>query len=290
MKLKVPKWLNRRLFLWCFGVVLTVFLVWAFVVEPRTLFVRQYELEAAEWGRAELRIAFLGDFHFAPGLGSAWQRREIVRKTLAEKPDIIVFIGDFVNGLHGRTGNIPMTELASFLKEFKAPLGCWAVLGNHEFWYGPEEVAKTLTESGVQVLSNDCRFLEWHGEPFYVAGFEDVSTTPAHNLRILRQVPKGMPGILLMHSPDSLPLAPVSAVVSLAGHTHGGQVRLPFFGSLATGMAARRYHPGLHTYNGKRLVLTAGIGTSFLPIRFWCPPEIVMVTLKSVKTAHPATI
>lgn len=253
------------------GAVGLLLLLWAFVVEPRLLKICRYRLSAPEL--AGIKAVFASDFHFAPDDGRRLQK--IVDAINAEKPDIVFLGGDFVKGHRENTSMSP-EDIAAGLAEISAPCGVYAVWGNHDAWQKHEKITAALQNVGIVVLANSNRRVECRNKVFYIAGVEDMTTGRPNVERALQGVKP--PVVLLSHSPDVFPLVPDTVVLTLAGHTHGGQVRLPFVGApIANSRYGQKYLYGLKEENGHRLIVTAGLGTSLLPMRFGSVPEIVVI-------------
>jgi predicted MPP superfamily phosphohydrolase len=259
----------------------------AFWIEPASLVTRHERLEIPHW-RGELRVAVLSDLHAgSPHVGLDKVRR-IVELTNAERPDLILLLGDFViGGQEGSAGVIGGSfispeESAAVLKDLHAPAGVFAVLGNHDWWLGGERVGRALTEAGIPVLHNQVRRIEMgtgrDGYAFWLGGIADLWAADPDIPRTLEQVQGADPVLLFTHNPDIFPDVPASVSLTIAGHTHGGQVRFPLFGSPIV-PANRRYTTGLVVEEGRHLFVTSGVGTSMLPVRFGVTPEIVILTL-----------
>ncbi len=246
-------------------------LIWVFAVEPRLLRVSRYQLEAPDM--KGLKMVFASDFHLTPG--SKERLRKIVAAINAEKPDIVLLGGDFAKG-HLRSVSMPAEEIAAGLARISAPAGIYAVLGNHDDWYGKKEMAAALAARGITVLQNDGRQINYKNISFYLGGVEDVSTGRPNVVRALSGA--GKTAVLLSHSPDVFPEVPRQTVMTLAGHTHGGQVYIPGLGApISNSRYGQKYLRGLKEEAGRRLITTVGLGTSVLPVRFCSIPEIVSI-------------
>lgn len=259
----------------------------AFWIEPASLIVRHERLEIPHWG-GELRVAVLSDLHVgSPHVGLDKVRR-IVELTNAERPDLILLLGDFViGGQDGSSGVIGGSfispeDSAAVLKDLHAPKGVFAVLGNHDWWLGGERVARALAEARIAVLDNQARHIAMGTGPdataFWLGGIADLWAADPDIPRTLEQVQGDDPVLLFTHNPDIFPDVPARVSLTIAGHTHGGQVRLPLFGAPIV-PAIRRYTAGLVVEQGRQLFVTSGVGTSMLPVRFRVTPEIVILTL-----------
>ncbi len=273
---------RRRIFSLLGGVLALVFTVGgvAFWYGPTRLVVRREVIPLFEThkGLTGLRIALLADFHTGSPFHGRARLRDIVERTNAESPDLVLLGGDFVitNVLGGEF--VPPEAVANELGQLKAPLGVVAVLGNHDGWLDADRVSRALTGAGIVVLRDSAVTLH-HGElAFSVAGVSDL-WTDAHNIdRALASAVS--PTIVLMHNPDLFPRIPRRVPLVLAGHTHGGQVRFPVVGApIVPSQFGQRYAAGRVEEDGHVLFVTTGLGTSILPVRLMVPPEIALLTL-----------
>jgi predicted MPP superfamily phosphohydrolase len=250
--------------------------VWAFGIEPGMLVVRHLHMDLPGW-KSDLRIAVLSDLHIGSPHVGLDKLRTIVEKTNAENPAMVVLLGDFVTGGPNgrRAGGFVEPELtAAELKKLHAPLGVFAVLGNHDWWYNGERVRKALTDVGIPVLENKAVRVG----PIWLGGIADFWTRDPDIAGTLAQVTTDDPVILITHNPDIFPEVPPRVSLLLAAHTHGGQVQLPIIGTLIT-TSKLGYNAGEFVERGRHLFVTTGIGTSILPVRFGVPPEIVILTV-----------
>ena len=248
----------------------------------RAPLVARYQVAVQDWppGAGPLRIVQLSDIHAAgPDMPPSRVAR-IVAQANALQPDAIVITGDFVSDRLLKTASYDDSQTVAPLRGLRARLGIFAVLGNHDHWRTADHLAAELEKVGVVVLTNRAA----RAGPVLIAGLDDSlagAPDPEGLARMLGAMPS-LPTLLITHNPDIFPLLPRSLALVLAGHTHGGQIRLPLIGPLATASAyGRRYLHGLIEENGKRMVVSAGLGVSIIPVRFGVPPEIVLVTLHS---------
>lgn len=261
--------------------------VWTFLIEPRTLAVREVTVESARWSGAPLRIGVISDTHVG-----AHVTPERVRRTMArlsrEKPDVVVFLGDYAGGhepaaLRADPDRSAVLRGARALGEVRAPLGRVAVLGNHDWWYDGPALEAQLRRANVSVLENAALRIERPGGAFWIAGLADLDskrTEPSAEFA-LAGIPDGASVIVITHWPDPFPTVPHRVALTLAGHTHCGQVNLPLLGRLVhASHGARRWGCGLYDEGGRKLFVTSGLGVSILPVRFRAPPEIALVTLR----------
>ena len=237
-----------------------------------------YRIDDPRWpaARRPLRIVLLSDIHVAgPDMPVARLRR-IVAQANALKPDLVALTGDYVSDKKLRTATIPSAAAVAPFAGLKAPLGVHAVLGNHDHMRDGPAMAAALERAGVTLLSN--RSIDVG--PVVVAGVDDLVTGHADLAAALAGVGGTRPVILLSHSPDLFPEVDARVAVTLAGHTHAGQIAPPLIGPIFTASRyGRRYAHGHVVERGRHLVVSAGLGTSILPLRIGAPPEILLVEL-----------
>ena len=264
------------------GIGATTVGAWGFLVEPRLLKERQLRLESKRWpaNRKDLRIAVLGDFQ----VGSPWFKVKhldrVVARVNAMEPDLVVLLGDYVidGVLFGRF--VEPAAIAKSLSKLKARYGVYSVLGNHDWWHDGEEIWRELENAGITVLENKAAPIDLPEGRLWIAGLADQSTRSPCIETTFGPVPEYEPVIALAHDPVTFFDVPERAVITFAGHTHGGQLRLPWIGTPFTfGGTPRHMMYGLVEENGKHLYVTSGLGTSAVPVRLNMPPEIAMITL-----------
>ncbi|HEX8558365.1 MAG TPA: metallophosphoesterase [Pyrinomonadaceae bacterium] len=269
---------------------------WAFWLEPAWTSVRRVSLAVPGWRAAQggLKVALLTDLHVgAPHMGAGRLRR-VVELTNAESPEVVIITGDFViggpkdeGGERGGVAGGSFVEpeaIAAELKHLRAPLGVYAVLGNHDWWYDGPRVARALESAGVRVLENQAVRVERGGAGFWLGGVADLWTRRPDVAGALAQVTTDEPVILFTHNPDIFPGVPARVSLTLAGHTHGGQVNLPLVGRpVVPSKFGRRYAMGHVVEGGRHLYVSGGVGTSILPVRFRVPPEVVVISLEELK-------
>jgi len=257
---------------------------WACLIEPNRLIVHQETISLPNWPASldGFRVAAISDIHAGSPFIGIEKVRQIVSMTNDQKPDLIVLLGDFVVTDRFFKHTIDPEVIAEALKDLHAPTGIYAVLGNHDWWFDGYRVRRALEAVGIKVLENEVARVEAKGEKLWLAGLADALTRPQDVYGTLSKVPSGESAIVLTHVPDVFPLITTQIRLTLAGHTHGGQVNLPFVGRpVVPSQYGQRYAAGLVVENGKHLFVTTGVGTSIIPIRFRVPPEIAILTLKS---------
>jgi predicted MPP superfamily phosphohydrolase len=257
---------------------------WGFFVEPNRLVVRHETIQISPWPRElnDLRIAVLADIHAGSAFIDERKLRLIVERTNELQPEMIVILGDYIAGNGRNRKYIEPSVFAPILKDLHAPLGVYSVLGNHDWWYGGLRVRQQLEQNGIKVLDNEVLRVDARGTSLWLAGLADLWTRAQHIEETIAKVPDGAPMIALAHNPDIFPQLPSRVPLLLAAHTHGGQVRFPFIGTvIQPSDYGQRYVRGHIIENGHHLFVTTGIGTSILPVRFGVPPEIVLVTVRA---------
>lgn len=241
-----------------------------------------------------LRIAQLSDFHYDPYF-SAVPIRKAVAVVRGLRPDFVVLTGDFVsspafgkNARSLRQAANAIDPCARLLRELHAPLGALAVLGNHDVATDPERVTNALQAQGIPVLRNRSTSFARGGARLWFAGTDDAIEGAPDLSRTLQGIPGDELVVLLAHEPDFVEQAAGFPVdLQLSGHSHGGQVRLPWLGAPVLPPLGRLYPMGLYRIGDVTLYTNVGIGTVVLPVRLNCPPEITLITLRTVeKTKH----
>ena len=260
--------------------------LWAFWLEPASLSNEDHELTLPGWPDScdGLRVAVLADLHVGSPFNGVDKLEQIVDLTLKAKPDLILLAGDYtIHGVVG--GNVVAPEIiAKGLSRLAAPLGVYAVIGNHDHREGTRRVRRALESNGIKVLDDDSIPLKLAECRIWLAGLSDLWTGKRAYQAALALIPLGAPTIAFTHNPDSFPILPKPVTLTIAGHTHGGQVRLPLLGRLIVPSDyGERYAIGHVVENGRHLFVSPGLGTSIFPVRFLVPPEVSMLTLRSQK-------
>ncbi len=274
--------IRNRLLLAIAFVVVVVLTVWGFVIEPNRLVVNEVSLPIAEVDArfGNLRVALISDLH----VGSPWidlkKLHDVVAKTNAVKPDLILLAGDFVAESVIGGHFLDAESIAAELGNLSAPLGTFAVLGNHDWVYDGKRVTTALTSVGIQVIENGAVRINRDGKHIWLLGIADAWTRKPDFSKALAEVTDDAPVMAFTHNPDIFPNAPQRVLLMLAGHTHGGQVNLPFVGRLVVpSKYNQRYAIGHVVENGRHLYVSPGVGTSIFPVRFRVPPEITVLDL-----------
>lgn len=229
-----------------------------------------------------LRIVQVSDFHYAE-FTEPYFLREMVDHVNRLQPDMVVLTGDFVSyaPLGTTFGRRCAPKCAEILSRIDCPTR-YASLGNHDYYVGWQYVAGPLRDAGIPVLVNAAIPLERQGQRLWLAG---LGSACSHAARPAEALPKAVlkakeAVIVLAHEPDILPeVARYGVDLMLSGHTHGGQVRIPFLPLIDLPEYGKRYVEGLFHHGATQLYVNRGIGTVGVPFRFRCPPEITVITL-----------
>jgi uncharacterized protein len=255
----------------------------AFWLEPSSLRVAPHELPQVMPVLAGMRIAVIADLHGGSNFITESKIDSVVAAADAASPDIILLTGDYVVSVERRFGgrHIPIETIVAHLKSLRAPLGVYAVIGNHDRWDSAERASSALRSVGIVVLENANIAIPAPKGTLYLAGIGDDYTHASNPGLALSGIPKGERALCFTHSPDVFPRLPATCALTVAGHTHGGQVWLPLLGPVfVPSRYGQRYASGLVQEGGKSLFVSTGIGTSILPVRFLVPPEISLLTIR----------
>jgi predicted MPP superfamily phosphohydrolase len=264
-----------------FGAYLVALGLASWGVFVRRRWVRMREIDIAITGLppefSGYRVAQLSDLHLGgltpPKWGEAW-----ARLTNAAAPDLIAITGDMVS-----SGTDFHHDIARVIGSLRAVDGVFVSMGNHDYFGDGEPLVTLLRQEGAVVLRNEGRTVTRNGSTIFVAGVDDTWTRRADLLRSLEGRGPATCTLLLAHDPALFPLAARQGVnLVLSGHTHGGQVALPFFPKLlGLGKLAHRFHLGLYREGESSLYVHPGLGTTGPPIRVGVAPEIAILTLRA---------
>ncbi len=257
-------------------------LVWGFWIEPASLVVRETRVAASPWPPAcrGLRVAVLADLHVGSPHSGMPKLREIVNATNAAAPDVVLLAGDYViHGVLGGEFESP-ESIAQELARLDASSGVFAVLGNHDHWLDAGRTRRALEAAGIRVLDNESDRLTHDACRFWLAGIGDFGEGVHDVAAALASIPDPAPILAFTHNPDVFPILPDRISLTIAGHTHGGQVALPLLGRpIVPSLYGERFAIGSIVEADRSLFVSPGLGTSILPVRFRVPPEISLLTI-----------
>lgn len=266
----------------------------AFLIEPDSLIVAEYTLDLPAWPASldGFRIAAVGDLHGGAPFIDERKLEEVARRVAAAKPDLIVWLGDYViQGVRGGRFMEP-EKVAAILSRARARHGQVAIIGNHDRWLDSFRIERAFEAAGIPFLRWSSREITAQGQRLRLYGLDDFELVPNYwttfnaAQEAWKKFPADEPLIVLSHSPDVFPWIPSRVTLTLASHTHGGQVRFPLLGSLIVPSSfGQRFARGSIVEEGRHLFVNTGIGTSIIPVRFGVPPEISMLTLRHAR-AH----
>jgi predicted MPP superfamily phosphohydrolase len=259
--------------------------LYGFWYEPSSLRVVNHPIQLAEDARvstAPLRIAVIADLHAGSPYVGLDKIDEIVARTNAAQPDLILLTGDYIINrvIGGRY--IPMPQITDRLRNLSAPLGVYAVLGNHENADDPKGAPRAFKAAGIPLLENESVMVKHGGGALHLIGLSNYRRRQgARFAPALARLPADARAICFTHSPDIFPLLPAQCALTIAGHTHGGQVWLPVLGRpVVPSRHGQRYAAGHLVENGKHLFVSTGIGTCMIPVRFGVPPEVSLLEVR----------
>lgn len=247
-------------------------------VTTTDLEVRRFRAEVPGLG-ARVRVVHLTDLHVRDSEPESYWPG-VVREIETASPDLVVMTGDYLS----RAERLPLLERRLSLLPH-APLGTYAVLGNHDYWAGEAQAVRAaLQRAGVQRVGGRCVTV-WLSGPTAGDGSHAGALRVCGNERpwgpAYPAPEEGAVTVALTHTPDNVyPLSKLGASVVFAGHTHAGQVRLPWLGAVVVPSDyGRRFDEGHFVVDGTHLFVSAGIGADAPPLRLWCRPELLVVDL-----------
>jgi predicted MPP superfamily phosphohydrolase len=225
-----------------------------------------------------LTIGFIADTHLGPSMGEDDVARA-VRLVTAEHPDLVLLGGDYISASPRYAA--PAAEILGELAKV-APLGAYAVLGNHDCGeLGRDEVVTTaLEDQSIAVLRNQSAVVDTGRGQLWLAGVDEAIMARADPARTFADVPRNAATLALWHEPDyARQTAGLGAFAQLSGHSHAGQVRLPGIGPLFLPKGGQRYVMGFNYALDMPIYTSRGVGVFLPPIRINCPPEVTLITL-----------
>ena len=276
---RTPRWKKRiRVTLAVIPPLIGCFFFWGILVEPNRLVLHQETVAIANWPREldGLKIAVLSDIH-----AGAWgiddkKLRLIVARTNQLQPDMIVILGDYMTGNGTFRQRVDPEVFAPVLKELRAPLGVYSVLGNHDWWWDGPRVRRGLEANGIKVLDDEVLEVSARGISIWLAGLAVLDATQRIDATIATAMPTRRIAI-----PQTQTFFHASQRVSLFGGNFSRRtIWFPVIGPIVD-PSTHGYDRGHFFENNHHLFVTTGIGNSIIPIRFGVPPEIVLLTVRT---------
>ncbi len=254
-------------------ILISLFLVYIFFIEPNLVLITRINIESEKISKdmGEIKILEISDLHIK---NFGVREREVLFLIRAIKPDVIFITGDFYEKLD------KLSEVKKFISGLK--LKTYAVLGNWDYWAGDiDPLINMLERNKIEVLINDNRLYFKNGDFINIVGVSDPYTGHDDIERATMGINKKKFTILLSHAPCIVNhLKGEKFDLIICGHTHGGQVNIPFVKPFWA-PTETNYIRGMYETKWGKLYVNRGIGLSVFPIRFLCPPEITLFTLKS---------
>jgi uncharacterized protein len=274
---------NRRWLRWAVALLVLALALLAkgYWNATRDPVIHRATVNVKDWpaGERPLKVLLLSDIHVAGPDMPPKRLEKLVQTFNALKPDLILIAGDLISEKRFATHIYSAEEVTAPLAGLRAPLGVVAVLGNHDHWFRSAPLEAGLKKGGIVVLKNaaiERGPLIVGGVSDAYLGFDDVPATFA----AMDKLP-AKPRIVLSHGPDIIPDMPSNVSAVFTGHTHCGQIVFPYFGALTyVSRYGDRFACGDITDTGQRIFVTAGLGTSVLPLRYGAMPDAWLVTLK----------
>lgn len=262
--------------------LLSAAMIFGYTGGQRQLHLNRFSVPLPGW-TSEWRVLQLSDIHVGQNLSLA-QLDDFVERVNLQSPDLICITGDIADG--------PQADLERFfpaLSRLRARLGVIAILGNHDHYAGADRVTLALQDQGIRVLRDESLTLEIDGERLHVIGLDDRGLDWARGMhddaileRLLREAPTDVPQLLLVHRPDVFRRAAREGVsLTLSGHTHGGQLAVPWFGGRRRNLAEfiTAFDRGMFHAGRSRLYVNCGLGVTAQRIRLFTPREISIFDL-----------
>ncbi len=256
-------------------------LVDAYWIEPNWLQTEQVVIHDPELAHVleGIRVVQISDIHLQGGIGK--REKDLIAQVNALKPDLLFITGDFFSDKQKWELEAEVTALFELIRSFKTTTGIFGVLGNYDNPLNDPAIMKEFKAAGIDILVNENRAVALpNNKILYLAGFHD-SWNKRARLKTFNGIPPGVPVVLLAHDPDNLGEAIAAGVnLVLAGHTHGGQIGIPFLVEKSKSANKSSFMRGLFDAGKTKMYVNRGIATTHIPIRFLNRPEITVFTFK----------
>lgn len=256
---------------------------YGFWIEPNWLKVEKVNLKLQRLAPAfhGVRIAQISDIHIG-GWMDAKRLQHVADLVFSQKPDVLLITGDFLIGhVFDENAKQSIRDLIDILSPLAKSIPSFAILGNHDYWTNAEAVRQMLQLSNITDLTNAVFTVSRGGESLHLCGLDDIWEGDVKLNEVLDQLPEDGAAILLAHEPDYADTSAKTGRFDLqvSGHSHGGQMVVPFYGPLVLPHMGQKYPSGLYRIGGMFQYTNRGVGMIDPPVRFNCPPEITLFTL-----------
>ncbi|MFW5431463.1 MAG: metallophosphoesterase [Methylophilaceae bacterium] len=254
--------------------------IWSVFIEPRWVAHRVLDAKFPNIKPLGLTVIHTSDWHFTKK--PLWRvmtharANAIIEDINKTNPDIVLITGDLISEPNQKPTFAESVEgeIAHTLGKLKASKGVYAVLGNHDNWYNHTKMKLALEKQHIQVLENEAQLIP--STQLWIAGIGDESTNHANPFKAIKNIPRLAPSLIMTHDPASFAKLPRTNGISFSGHTHGGQVSIPWYGApIMPSHAPRSWAYGWVQHNENKMYVTSGLGVSILPVRFNMRPEWV---------------
>ncbi|MEI7635671.1 MAG: metallophosphoesterase [Syntrophus sp. (in: bacteria)] len=253
----------------------------AYWIEPNWLQTEQVVIHDPELAQVleGIRVVQISDIHLQGGIGD--RERDLIAKVNALKPDLLFITGDFFSDKQKWELAAEVTALCELIRSFKSTTGIFGVTGNYDGPLSNPAVRKEFKAAGIDILMNENRVVALpNGKTLYLAGFHD-SWNKRAKLKTFSSIPPGAPVVLLAHDPDNFGEAIEAGVnLLLVGHTHGGQIGIPFLVEKSKSANKSSFMRGLFDTGKTKMYVNRGIATTHIPIRFFNRPEITLLEVR----------
>ncbi|MBK9927130.1 MAG: metallophosphoesterase [Anaerolineales bacterium] len=257
---------------------------WSSLVEPGWIQIENVTLKLPRLTSRFFgtRIAQISDIHIG-GWMNAERLQHAIDQIITEKPDLLLLTGDFLIGhTFDRNSEEHLQSLIAILAPLAKSIPSFGVLGNHDYWTNADAIREMLQQSGITDLTNSTATISRDSEALHLCGVDDVWEGDVKLDDVVAKLPKDGAAVLLAHEPD---FADESAAtgrfdLQVSGHSHGGQVVIPFYGAPILPFLGQKYPSGLYQVGSMFQYTNRGLGMIDPPVRFNCPPEITIFTLE----------
>jgi len=273
--------LRKRKGSWPLPLIFILMFFWHVVfygsfIEPRIIITKNYDINLGN-GSERAKIVVLADFHLG-AYNDEYLVKNVVRKVNRMRPDLILLVGDYISYKTEEVeGFFPFEDL------WPAPLGIYAVTGNHDYEGDIDTVVSTLEQYNINFLRNQGATLRIGNREVFIAGVDDYWYGEMDITKALVGARPGQKVIFLAHNPDVVKYVPetLGFDIMISGHTHGGQIRLPGLGSVVQPPTdlPRNYSRGLLEWEGRNLFISPGLGQIGPRARLFNPPEISVLNI-----------